>query len=253
MRSFVAPVTAIDKLKALNRTAMQWLQHSETFDTAAEFFTDALNSYMSFFTQADFNALFDVLTGPWAVSTFQEVLGGEGETDPLLFVRLIIAFAEALVAKLEIMHGDVRTQTLLQMMHTMLSANGYPVVEDEISPQTFEFWSSLIEFLLDAELQAEYEDGFHMQSALVQGKSHIFQAIQEYWSKIKIPPAAVADTWSKDLKEGFTSFRKDFADLLQLAYPLLHAPLFTKFVSHILTALPAQDWEVSGSEASWVD
>ncbi|KAF8469007.1 hypothetical protein BDZ91DRAFT_81751 [Kalaharituber pfeilii] len=51
MRTFVAPIPAIDKLKALNTRAMEWLQHDETFETTSEFLTDALINYSSFFTE----------------------------------------------------------------------------------------------------------------------------------------------------------------------------------------------------------
>lgn len=239
----IAPPAAIEKLKALNKAAMRWLQHSETFDTAAELITDALINYTSLFNEEDVNALFGILTGPWGVARFQEVLAEEGEIDPTQFIRLIIAFSEANVKRLAKRHSDLEAQTLMHMMHTMLTTPGYPVVENEISPQTFEFWSCLVEYLLDGEFMDEFEDQTDALLAIEQGKSHIFQAIQEYWRKIKIPPAEIADTWSKDSREGFTSFRKDFADLLETAYPLLHAPLFTQFVDHILSALPAHDWE----------
>lgn len=234
---------AVDMLKGLNTQAMGWLQHSGTFDATADFLIDALtiHSYF-FFNENDTRALLAILTGPWAVSKFQQVLVGEDDTDPLQFVRLIIAFAEFSVKGIATKPGNVHVATLMQMMHGMLTAPGYPVVEDEMSPQTFEFWSSLVEHLLDSESE---QDQTRISASLTEGKRHVFQAIQEYWAKIKIPPSAVADTWSKDSREGFTSFRKDFADLLETSYPLLHAPLFTKFVAHILNSLSARDWEAS--------
>lgn len=250
MHNSIAPPSASEKLKDLNKASIRWLQHSETFDTAAEFITDALINYTSFFNEGDANTLFEILTGSWGVARFQQVLAEEGEIDPAQFIRLIIAFAEANVKRLAKRHGDFQAQTLMHMMHSMLTAPGYPVVEDEISPQTFEFWSSLVEYLLDGELIDEFEDQIHALPAIEQGKSHIFQAIQEYWRKIKIPPAEIADTWSKDSREGFTSFRKDFADLLETTYPLLHAPLFAQFVDHILSALPAHDWVVCTTKYS---
>ena len=225
--------------------AMRWLQHTEIFDTSAEFFTDALMNYGTFFNEADIKALFAILTGTWGVSKFQEILSGRDEIDPSQFIRLVIAFAEANVKRLAMRPGDIEVQMLMQMMHRMLTVPGYPVVEDEISPQTFEFWSSYVEYLLDRELSVEPDNKNHAEAVAEEGRRHVFQAISDYWAKIKIPPAAIAETWSRDSKEGFISFRKDYADLLETSYPLLHAPLFIKFVNHVLSALPGHDWEVS--------
>lgn len=250
MRSYAAPAATITKLKELNMPAMRWLQHKEIFDTTAEFITDALMNYSTFFDEADVNALFAILTGTWGVSKFQEILSGGDDIDSPQFIRLVIAFAEANVKRLAMRPGDIEVQTLMQMMHRMLTVPGYPVVEDEISPQTFEFWSSYVEYLLDREPSVEADNKNHAEVVVEEGKRHVFQVISNYWAKIKIPPAAIAETWSKDSKEGFTSFRKDYADLLETSYPLLHAPLFIKFVDHVLSALPGHDWEVSRLEYS---
>ena len=223
---------------------MKWLQHAETFETASDFISDVLTNYGGFLTDSDFHALSDIMTGPWGLSNFQQVIIGEEEIDSIQFTRLIIALAEASAKTILKRHGDRQAETLLQMMHEMLKIPGYPVVDDEVSPQTFEFWSSLVEHLLDGEFLEDVPEPGRKESILLAGKRHIFQAIQEFWMKIKIPPAEIAESWTKDSREGFTSFRKDFADLLETAYPLLHEPLFTTFVEHVLSGLNTPDWEV---------
>lgn len=230
------------EIKTLTPMAIAWLTNEAVFDTAAEVVGDIMSSYFAFFGPSDVTTLASILSGPWALAKFRNLVDPECEddSDSHRFIKLIVAFAEATVQTIARNPHDPHSQALIQMLHGMLTCPGYPIVEDEIAPQAFEFWSSLIEFLLDSD-SGEDEP----QPWVNLGKRHIFQAIQEYWVKIKIPPSSLARSWPQESKEGFTSFRKDVADLVETAYPLLHEELFEQFVTHALACLENPDWEVN--------
>ncbi|PWW78173.1 hypothetical protein C7212DRAFT_351385 [Tuber magnatum] len=130
------------------------------------------------------------------------------------------------------------------MLHGMVKVPGYPVAEEEISGTTFEFWSSLAEFLLDPENVAESD----IPSLIAAGKKEIMQAIEEFWTKIQIPPHTESLKWTKDLRDGFTSFRKDVADLVEVAYGILGLELFDRLISQVISALANSQ---AGGAVAW--
>lgn len=233
LRSLSDSPHTFSELKRLTTRVVNWLAYSDTFETTCEVITDILTNYFSFFTPADEACLANIITSPWALGRYEELTSGDGDWGGLQFGRLLVAFAEATVQKLIRDADSPHTRALLQMLHGMVKVPGYPVAEEEISGTTFEFWSSLAEFLLDPENVAESD----IPSLTAAGKKEIMQAIEEFWTKIQIPPYSESLKWTKDLKDGFTSFRKDVADLVEVAYGILGLELFDRLISQVISAL----------------
>ncbi|KAI5849456.1 armadillo-type protein [Morchella snyderi] len=135
------------------------------------------------------------------------------------------------------------------MLHGMLKVPGWAMAEEEISGTTFEFWSSFAEFLLDPEGIDEDQLGI----VLMAGKKEILQAVEEFWRKIRIPGGHQSQSWlswTKDQRDGFMTFRKDVADLVEVVYGVLGAELFRRLVNQVLGALFQAD---EGSDVVWED
>lgn len=233
LRAPADPRRTFAELKRLTVRVVDWLAHPDTFEVTCEVITDILSNYISFFTPEDESCLAGVIASPWAVERYENLVSGDGEWESLQFGRLLVAFAEATVQRMVRDFSGSHSQTLFRMLHGMVTVPGYPVAEEEVSGATFEFWSSLAEFLLDPQNVGEGELG----PITAFGKKEIMQTIEELWRKIQIPPSSQSQIWTKDQREGFMSFRKDVADLVEAAYGILGVELFDRLVSQIRGAL----------------
>lgn len=181
----------------------------------------------------------EMLTSSWGLEKFQTVASGDIDSDTLAFSRLVISYAEVEVERILENPGAQRYQVLMQMMHGLLTCPGYPVAEDEYCTQTFEFWDSFVEKLLEWSETLEDREDARLQA----GITHAFQAVHEFWGKIRYPPSSIGASWNKDTKDGFISFRKDAADFLETAYPLFSGPMVEKFTAKVINIGETPDWE----------
>ncbi|KAL7267262.1 member of the karyopherin-beta, partial [Rhizina undulata] len=244
LRALLDSTLTFPALKTLTQTAINWIADPKMFETTCEFATDILTHYFAFLTPADVSCLSNIIMSPWAQERYELLISGEGDWESLQFGRLIVAFAEATAQQIAKEPNVPQSQTLMRLLHGMITMPGYPMAEEEISGTTFEFWSSLAEFLLDSECMKHDTEGIWMMA----GKKEILQAIEGFWRKIRIPANHEATTWSKDQRDGFMSFRKDVADLVEVAYSLLGVELFTRLATQILGALSQN---VAGGKVPW--
>lgn len=224
---------------------MRWIKHPKLFVWSTTVITEVLTNSPKFFSQEDVMHLASLITSDWGQDKLSQTVGLEDENyDPAensVFPQLAIAFAEANVDHIAKAPTNEPSAIIFGMLHSLLKLPGSPVADEDISSLEFEFWSSLIELMTEQSTGPDHSSWW-MQTC----KQHVFQAIEEFWSKIHIPLPSILVEWTKDDKEGFQSFRKDVADLLETAYPLLHYELFEKLVSHVLM-------QVNTNEPNWRD
>jgi len=103
-------------------------------------------------------------------------------------------------------------------------ANNAPVVDDPLAIECVGFWNQYTEDIISS--------GFSTSS-----NSVILTVISNYWPRIRIYDGLRPSDW-----EEFASFRTDFADFLELAYPLLGSQLFTHLADLVLISLEEMDW-----------
>jgi hypothetical protein len=191
---------------------------------------DILAQSFSFFTPEDSLSLARILTSPWAVTRYELLISGDSEWSSAQFSRLLVTFAEVTVQKLAKSFDTPHGRAMIEMLHGMLTLQGYPQVDDEISGTTFEFWGSLVDFLVDI-------GGLENDSWVIDCKKELRRAVEEFWRKIRIPPANESAGWSKDQRDGFMSFRKDAADFIEAAYGVLGSDIFEQFTDQAIGAL----------------
>ncbi|EPS39280.1 hypothetical protein H072_6942 [Dactylellina haptotyla CBS 200.50] len=236
---------ALQLFQPITRITFEWLESPQVYRVAAETVTEMLTNGFYFYTPEDNHFLAERITGTWGQAKFSNVVPKEHddydseETDA--FAHMLVAFAESNLKGLILTVESPTSQTIFEMLHGLLRLPGYPVADEEVSNLEFEFWSSLTEFMTDH----PFEEGVPKPHWWDICRGHLLRAVQEYWVKIRIPPQDILAEWLKDDKDGFQSYRKDFADLLETAYPVLQSELFGELVQHALnqvnTAHP--DWQ----------
>lgn len=220
---------------------VNWLASEDVFEFACDVVIEILSMSFSFLTPEDNLSLANILTSPWALERYELLQRGDSDWTSIQFGRLLVTFAEATVQKLAMSLHTAPGRSVMEMLHGMLTTPGYPLVDDEISGTTFEFWGSLVEFLLDNYGAADTDEPW-----VEDCQKEVKRAVEEFWRKIRIPPNQESVTWTKDQKDGFMSYRKDVADFVESAYSLLGPGLFEQLVDQATGALtPGQNivWE----------
>lgn len=235
LRAYIDFRAEFPLLKSLTPIAVNWLANECTFEAACDVVIDILSLSFSFFTPQDNHSLANILTSPWAVERYESLISGDSDWNSIQFGRLLVTFAEATVQKLAKSLDTSSGRAMIEMLHGILTIPGYPQVEDEVSGTTFEFWGSLVEFLLEN----DGEDGFDEPWA-AECQKEIKRAVEEFWRKIRVPSNHELMKWSKDQKDGFMSFRKDVADFVESAYGILGPGLFQHLVDQVAGALMPQ-------------
>lgn len=90
---------------------LDWLESSE-LDEAADAISEILFEFPLFFTQPQNKKLADIITGPWAHETLQNLLAEPADELPR-FVRLLLAYADNCLAKLAETPDDSLTQKIM--------------------------------------------------------------------------------------------------------------------------------------------
>ncbi|KAH0559994.1 hypothetical protein GP486_003487 [Trichoglossum hirsutum] len=238
-RAYLDSDITLDSLKSLTQSAIQFLAYDDLYPITVELFTDVLSNYSKFLRRGDIDTLSSVLNSAWAQERFELIKSGDFGFESVQFGRFLLAFGDATVQDLARSPNDPGTQKLMSMMHGLLACEGYAVAEDEICASALEFWSTFVEFMIDF----LYAEGGDKELWIEPARKDILQAIEECWAKIKVPPREIGASWDSESRVGFNDFRKDVADLLQAAYPLLGIEVFEKLVNLTLRSLKSQAWE----------
>lgn len=122
--------------------------------------------------------------------------------------RLVLVFCE---------HEKDKTNDLIPYI-LQLTENPVPVSQDELCNEVLDFWDTAVEDAVSEGMSTE-------RNALFQ------QVINIYWYRIQLPTDGNYD-WDE-----LRSFRRDFCDFLELAYPILGRSLFENFAGNILENL----------------
>lgn len=104
-----------------------------------------------------------------------------------------------------------------------------PVVDDPLAFEILEFWTLYTEEVISTSLTSS--NGAH---------EVISSVISGYWPRIKLYPDLQVSDWDQ-----FASFRQDFADFIELCYPIMGSQLFDQLTSVVVTSLSSSagpDW-----------
>ncbi|KAM7199107.1 Armadillo-type fold [Naviculisporaceae sp. PSN 640] len=231
-------------LRHLVEPALLCLGSPELLNGAAEFFSDILTNYSSFFTPSHYQALFTMLTSPWAEGQYSQLVHGKShEEDGIAFGMLLLAYGEAKVVEL-MKSTDQNAQNFLSKLVGLLAADGFAVAEDHIFVPALEFWSSFAETMVDLVYTETDEEAAPpgVASWKTYADEHIRNVVINCWRKIQWPPLDQFHEWDSSERMGFSDARKDVADLLQSVFPRMGKALVGYLVSAYQSSIKSQSW-----------
>ncbi|KAI1757444.1 armadillo-type protein [Xylaria castorea] len=227
----------IQMLQALVQPLIDCLSVEELYETTVELLTDSLSNWPQFFTRHHIDSLYVLFEGEWAQQQYQDLVQGEFDFNAAQFALFMLAFGN--VQMVEMMDStDTRAQAFLAGLAGILTAEGYPTVEDKIFVPAVEFWSTFVENLRDTLLFGSTNNLPWDTSPL----SQVMQVVSYSWQKIQFPPLDVYNSWDSTDKTWFSSARTDVADFLQAVYTISGLPLISLFVGLTLRALANSAW-----------
>lgn len=210
------------------------LQHD-----AMEVFRDILETFTSFFQFPHMVLLAQIIYEHIRPRMLQGLQDQEPEVLPV--AQLVIAYGMANVEQIaqdpHRVHGSAE---IVQLLFAILEAPGYPGDDDEVSLHSIEFWNQYIEFVCDANFSRE--DGVPEPAWLGHNRAVCTRLATLLWSKLKTPPADVAQDWGDEEQEGFKEFRMDASDLMLSLFVFLGSDMLQQLIALILNALAQDSW-----------
>ncbi len=217
---------------------MPCIDFEETFEIATDCITDLLTNYSAFFTSEDLRLLRSMLCDQNLQQKLMKLKSGDYDTDHLAVGRLLLALGDATVQDLARNYEASDIRKIMQMLHGLLTCDGYAVAEDEICAPALEFWNMFTEYVVDSLYDSGTTKALWINAAI----QHVLQAIEECWVKLRFPAQDEADKWDSEVRTGFKAFRADVKDLLQASFILLGLEIIEKFANLALSSLEAGAW-----------
>lgn len=244
----VSPATTaavlLGPLRQLVEPALLCFGSPQLFNATAELFSDVLSNYSNFFTPSHYQALFAMLTGPWAEEQYNQLVHGKNhEEDGIAFGLLLLAYGEAKVEEL-MKSTDPNAQSFLSKLAGLLAADGFMVGEDHIFVPALEFWSTFAETMIDL-VYSEPDVEAAPPGAVswrTYADEHIRTVVSNCWRKIQWPPLDQFSEWDSSERTGFSDARKDVADLLQSVFTIIGKTLVGHLVSAYQSSMNGQSW-----------
>jgi hypothetical protein len=209
------------------------------YETAAELFTEVLENYSKFLRKQDFTLLYSIFGSPWAQQRYERLVQGDYDFDSVQFGLFMLAFGDATVGDLiKQVESDTQSQQLLGALCGLLGAEGFAVHEDKIFVPALEFWSTLVETMLDF----TYSQSGARPSWVDGSIQYVLQAIHKCWQKLQFPPPDVFRSWDSVDRISFKDARRDLGDILENVYLLTGIQILDVFIDLSGRSINTGNW-----------
>jgi hypothetical protein len=209
------------------------------YETAAELFTEVLENYSKFLRKQDFALLYSIFGSPWAQQRYERLVQGDYDFDSVQFGLFMLAFGDATVGDLiKQVESDTQSQQLLGALCGLLGAEGFAVHEDKIFVPALEFWSTLVETMLDF----TYSQSGARPSWVDGSIQYVLQAIHKCWQKLQFPPPDVFRSWDSVDRISFKDARRDLGDILENVYLLTGIQILDVFIDLSGRSINTGNW-----------
>ncbi|KAF9438652.1 hypothetical protein BGZ76_006213 [Entomortierella beljakovae] len=281
-KSWIQYRVPFDVIQPILGLALNSLLDNETFDTAAEVWSEIMSSNAAARYQDTIcEGLMPCLASEWAKSKHQESIQAESEDIGKSLCQLLSAFGDNFSDWIAPRFLRLDVMTYLKMMMGFAGFPGYYAEDEQISDSTLNFWYMLQESL--SELQpAESEEsgrstgresleqdrqitlsstssassisGLNNQSiqAIKEASIHVYIELTEVLrKKLEYPVQKEWVTWARDIRQEFTGHRQEIADTLINSYHVLHDQILTLLIDTCLVQLDEiQNASLSGTNVS---
>lgn len=206
---------------------------SSEIDVPMDLLGEMLTAYPAFFRPGDLRQVSDLICSEWGKEQIYTTALVEPD-----FVRFLLAYGEADLPNLAAATDDADVEEILEMMHGLLTIEGYASVEDSFILDAQQFWAAYIEFVVDTQFGEAEESSLWLSHA----KSHITRAVEELWAKVQFPPPEEYESWPSEDRQLFNMFRTDIKDVFQVAHTALGVDLLQAFMRLAFRSMEQQNW-----------
>ena len=225
--------------RSLFGQAIGCLLDETLFDEAIAQLRDMLDSNSSSFEPSDFDVLANILQDRIQPKLQQALLHEDPGATAL--VQFVVALGCAdLEHIIEHPNDSRRSQSILNVLVSILSMDGYVGRNDVLSALTVEFWNTYIEWVNDH--LGSREEGDPEYEWLPHTKNVMMRVVELLWKKMLTPSQEDANDWDDEEKEGLKEFRLDASDLIQSISALLGKQMVRQFVALTMQSLELKLW-----------
>ncbi len=155
----------------------------------------------------------------------------------LSICRFLSEFGDAFVEQIVKCMDDSNVRVFLELMLACTSAPGQVPVDQELGEASLYFWFNLEETLNEVD---------HTKDDFIVG---IFKrALHHILESLRLPSESLWESWPKDTKERYRSYRSDCFDTVQYCSLILEHDTFGDIVSPLWTFIAVKDYD--GMEAN---
>lgn len=229
----------VGPLRSLVNSVIICLADDSVYAVAIELITDTLANYPAFFMEDHYRQFFSLFDSPWSQERYQRLVEGDDDFESVQFGLFMLALGDS---KIDILMKslDEKSQNYLSGLGGLLSAKGYPIVDDRIFVPALEFWASFAELMTDTAYSDD--DRGSSSSWMPKAMEHMRAVVERCWRKIQFPPPSEFSTWDSTDRTAFGDARKDVADLLQTFYAMAGPQLVSMFADLTLKCLTDSSW-----------
>lgn len=209
------------------------------YDTTVELFSDVLENYSKFLRKEDFTLLYSIFGSSWAQQRYELLIKGDYDFDSVQFGMFMLAFGDATVEDLiKQFHSDPQCEQLLSGLCGLLGGEGFAVHEDKIFVPALEFWSTLVESMLDFTYSQPEESKAWLEGPM----RYVIQAVYKCWQKMQLPPPHIFRTWDSADRIGFKDARRDVGDVLENVYLVTGIQILDIFIDFLRQSINTGNW-----------
>lgn len=238
-RAFIDDNIVLDPLQSLTNPAIMCLVDDSLYETTAELFSDVLENYSKFLRKQDFDLLSSIFGSQWAQQRYERLIQGDYDFDSVQFGLFMLAFGDATVGDLiRQAENDPQSEQLLSALCGLLGAEGFAVHEDKIFVPTIEFWSTLVETMLDYTYSQPGESPSWLEGSM----RYVLQAIHKCWKKLQFPPPNIFRSWDSADRISFKDARRDLGDILENVYLITGIQVLDVFIDLSRQSINTGNW-----------
>ena len=145
-------------------------------------------------------------------SLLRALFDRESDGQHVLYGQFVIAFGCANIQQVvEEPDNDLGSRAIVKLHLDIITAQGWPGDDDQLSIQSIEFWNTYVEYVNDVLFSKDTNDPD--PSWLPQAKGVLREVFQLLWKKMLTPPGSVAQEWGDDEREGYVRYRSDLSPM----------------------------------------
>lgn len=227
----------LKSLRTLLGNVGQCLFVQDTFEAAAEFFTDlftADDDFLNFEDATDFAQLFNT---PWACAYLVQLEQSDVNDEAFIFGQLVSAFAQAIARY--IIKSPVTFRNIVDHMHRLSRTQRFETIDQSLSNACIDFWENFCSQISDVAFEDEIHDvtpgptAINGESRQLHGiaRTDWLLAVEELCTASALPSGEDGELCQLGSDHAFSEFRGRVKSAVQSSYTAFKHSVLEKLVS----------------------